>query len=124
MKNSGATVSVRRALIMIGAILSFISRGRDYILRLHYRVSSVIGDRMFQCWLYGFQFKQELKKSQCRIMLHGSSSSVTFEGPIISAEVQASKVEKDGLGLIISSHTFKRILSDDEFNVSVEILDH
>ena len=107
---------------MIGAILSFISRGRDFILRLHYRVSSVIGDRMFQCWLYGFQFKQELKKSRCRIMLHGSRSSVTFEGPIISAEVHPSEVEKDGLGLIISSHLFKRILADDKITLSVEML--
>ena len=81
---------------------------------------------MFQCWVLGLQFKEELKESRCRIKLYGSSSSssVTFEGPIISAEVHPSEVEKDGLGLIISSHMFKRILADDTFSVFVEVLHH
>ena len=91
-------------------------------MRLELHHSSAVLKNNVQCWIYGFQFKEDLKRSRCRIKFIGSES-VTYEGPIVSAEVHPSEVEQTGLGFIISLHLLKRILDGNKLSVLAEILE-
>ena len=77
---------------------------------------------IFRSWVYSCQFKEALKNTRCRIQFSGFEI-VTYEGPVISAEVNVSEVEQKDLGMIISSELMKRIVADVKFSVTVEILD-
>ena len=85
-------------------------------MRLHLRSNSTY----FQCWVYGFQFQEALRNARCQIKFFGAES-VTYEGPIISAETEASQIEKEGRGLI----TFVKRNSANQQNINIvaKILD-
>ena len=93
-------------------LLSF--EGRDFFFMLHRRSAL-----SFRSWVYSCQFKEALKNTRCRIQFSGFEI-VTYEGPVISAEVNVSEVD---LGMIIAYELMMRIVVSDGFSVTVEILD-
>ena len=93
--------------------------GKDFFLMLrnvHPESTS------FQIWVYSCQFKDDLKNTRSRIQFSGSET-LTYEGPVISAEVKPLEVRQKGLGLIFSSEYAKRTLVNDKLWVVIEIFD-
>ena len=77
---------------------------------------------IFRSWVYSCKFKEDLENTRYRIKFPGSES-VTYEGPVISAEVSLREVKQKDLGLVLSSEMIKRVIVNERFSVSVEILD-
>jgi hypothetical protein len=101
--------------------LMFSHNQRDYVFMMQFDPQSPHLKKQLNCWIYGFQTTEDLAGSRCKITLYGKES-VTFKGPIISAEVRSSDVEKDGIGLVVPAHFVMRNFVDKEISVNVKIL--
>lgn len=94
-----------------GLIRHFSCRESDYAIKIQYNSISKYLEGQMQIWVYGFNSADELDGTRARITLSGSESS-SFEGPIVSAEIDPLDVEKDGLGLVVSSQFILRNVVD------------